>query len=239
MSRVMETYLDRVMVYTNRPEPQAGEIRAELRDHLLRKVEDLQKQGLSPEDATYEAVRAHGHPRVVGYGLRRGFPWVDIRNHGTARGVIAIGPKAVGVVAMGGVAVGVFAFGGVAIGGIAFGGIGLAAIFAFCGMGAGTIAYGGMAVGLLAVGGMVAGLVAMGGTSAGILAEGGRAWSYYDPQTAPAFLKSLLALAGTPTFWLWLTWVLTPIMVAWTVVGNILMVRERRRVGAADPWLQE
>ena len=110
MSEVLESYLDRVMVYANRPEHEEADLRNELEDHLLKKIDDLEGQGLSSVDAIYRAINAHGHPRVIGYGLRRGFPLVDIRSSGTARGVIAIGPRAVGIVACGGMAVGVVAW---------------------------------------------------------------------------------------------------------------------------------
>ncbi len=239
MSEILESYLDRVMVYANRPEREAADLRSELRDHLLKKIDDLQEQNLSASDAIYRAVNAHGHPRVVGYGLRRGFPLVDIRTHGTARGVIAIGPKAVGVFAFGGVAVGVFACGGFAVGAVAMGGFSAALVFAFCGVGIATFAYGGMVVGVLAMGGFAAGVVAMGGFAVGLLAEGGRAVSFYDMHTAPAFMKALLRLPQSPRLLAWASGLLIPIVLVLVVVTNILSARERRRIQAVDPWLQE
>ena len=239
MSQILESYLDRVMVYANRPEQEADDLRSELRDHLLRKIDDLQEQGLTPADAIYKAVNAHGHPRVVGYGLRKGFPLVDIRTHGTARGVIAIGPKAVGVFALGGVAFGVFACGGFAVGAVAMGGISAALLFAFCGVGIATFAYGGMVVGLLAFGGFAAGIVAVGGFAVGLLAEGGRAVSFYDMQNAPAFMKGLSSLPHRPGLLGWASVLLVPILLVLVVVTNILTARERRRIQSADPWLQE
>jgi hypothetical protein len=235
MSEILESYLDRVMVYANRPERETTDLRSELRDHLLKKIDDLQEQGLSASDATYRAVNAHGHPRVVGYGLRRGFPLVDIRSSGTARGVIAIGPKAVGVFAFGGVAVGVFACGGFAAGGVALGGVSAALVFAFCGVGIATIAYGGMVAGVLAMGGFAAGVVAMGGFAVGLLAEGGRALSFYDMHTAPAFMKALSSLPHKPGLLAWASGLLIPIVLVLVVVTNILSARERRRIQAADP----
>jgi len=127
MSRALKKYLDRVMIYANRNEKDAAQIRAELEDHLLKKIDDLEAGGLSREDAVFGAIEDHGHPRTVGYGLRKRFSWVDVRTHGTARGFIAIGPKAIGVFAFGGTAFGLFAFGGVALGLVAFGGLALAA----------------------------------------------------------------------------------------------------------------
>ena len=72
----------------------------------------------------------------------------------TARGVVAVGDRAVGVVAYGGVAYGLIAHGGVAVGGLAFGGAA-----------AGVVALGGVAIGLIAALGGVAvgGLFALGG----------------------------------------------------------------------------
>ncbi len=239
MSEILESYLDRVMVYANRPEREAADLRSELRDHLLKKIDDLQEQNLSAPDAIYRAVNAHGHPRVVGYGLRKGFPLVDIRTHGTARGVIAIGPKAVGVFAMGGVAVGVFACGGFAVGAVAMGGFSAALVFAFCGVGVATIAYGGMVAGVLATGGLAVGIVAMGGFAMGLFAEGGRAISVYDTQSAPAFMKSLLGVPRTQAYWACVTLVFIPAVLVMSVLTNILSARERRRIQAADPWLQE
>lgn len=161
MSQILDSYLDRIMIYANRPEQEASDVRSELRDHLLKKIDDLQTEGLSAADATYQAINVHGHPRVVGYGLRRGFPLVDIRTTGTARGVIAIGPRAVGIFAFGGAAFGVVACGGFAAGAVAFGGFSAALLFAFCGVGVGMMAYGGIVLGVLATGGFAVGVVAV------------------------------------------------------------------------------
>ena len=133
MSRALQKYLDRVMIYANRDEKDAAQIRAEQEDHLLKKIADLEADGLSREDAVFQAIEGHGHPRTVGYGLRKRFSWVDVRTHGTARGFIAIGPKAIGVFAFGGAAFGLFAFGGFALGLVAFGGLALAALLSFGG----------------------------------------------------------------------------------------------------------
>lgn len=239
MSRILEGYLDRIMIYANRSDEEAEDLRSELRDHLLEKTEDLQAGGLSEADATYQAINEHGHPRIVGYGLRKRFPWVDVRSHGTARGVIAIGPKAVGIFAFGGMAVGVFACGGVAVGGITLGGMCLAGLFAFCGMGVATFAYGGMVVGLLAVGGFASGIVASGGLAIGLLAEGGKALSYFDRHNAPQYMKALLSLTRARELYVWATLTLVPILLALVAVTNLFSARERRRIQQADPWLQE
>ena len=92
-----------------------------------------------------------------------------------ARGIIAMGQKAVGVIAIGGYARGLFAFGGVAIGGIAFGGLALG-FFAFAGLALGLVSVGGLSIGLLlALGGGALGLCAGGGLAIGKFAAGGLA----------------------------------------------------------------
>src|SRR6266699_2651956 len=73
-----------------------------------------------------------------------------------ARGILAVGPKAIGVVAFGGMAAGIFAFGG---------------------LGMGLLSVGGMAIGLLgAFGGVAVGPIALGGAAIGYYAAGGAAW---------------------------------------------------------------
>jgi len=228
------------MVYANRPDKEATDLRSELRDHLLKKIDDLQAEGLCDSDATYQAINKHGHPRIVGYGLRKRFPLVDIRLQGTARGVIAIGPKAVGIFAFGGyTAVGVFAFGGCAIGVIALGGFSAALLFAFGGIGIATFASGGFVIGLLAMGGFASGIVAVGGYAIGLLAEGGKAISYFDKNNAPAFMKSLLIFIRNGEAFKWIIFTFVPVVLVLSVLTNIFTARERRRIQEADPWLQE
>ncbi|NIP24263.1 MAG: hypothetical protein GWN67_11135 [Phycisphaerae bacterium] len=159
MSRALQKYLDHIMVYANRNEKDTEKIRKELEDHLLKKVSDLQAEGLSHEDAVFGAIEDHGHPKTVGYGLRK-HQWVDIRTRGTARGFIAIGPKAVGTIAIGGAAFGLFACGIVGVGAISFSVVsiaifwsfGVAFAFAACGFAQGTVAIGLMATGLWSFG---------------------------------------------------------------------------------------
>ena len=99
MSRALEKYLDHVMIYANRKPDDAAKIRLELEDHLRQKITELEAQGLSNEDAVSCAIKAHGTPRTVGYGLRKGFALLDVRTEGTARGIVAVGPRAIGVLA--------------------------------------------------------------------------------------------------------------------------------------------
>lgn len=77
-SRALERYLDRVMIYANRNEADAARIRAELEDHLLQKIADLEAAGLSREDAVFQAIEDHGNPRAIGYGLRKRFSWISV-----------------------------------------------------------------------------------------------------------------------------------------------------------------
>ncbi|MHC4060342.1 MAG: permease prefix domain 1-containing protein [Planctomycetota bacterium] len=165
MSRALKKYLNDVMAYANRKHEDAAEIRAELEDHLLQKVDELEAQGLSREDAIFQAIEDHGSPRTVGYSLRKGFALLDVRTEGTARGFVAIGPKAVGVIAFGGVAVGLFAFGGLAIGAIAFGWLALAALIS---CGSISLAPMGAALGLVVLGRIAIGVVAGGGLGVGL-----------------------------------------------------------------------
>jgi hypothetical protein len=166
MSRTLEKYLDHVMIYANRKQPDAEKIRLELEDHLKQKITEFESQGLASEDAVLKAIKDHGAARTVGYGLRKGFASLDVRTEGTARGFIAVGPRAVGVFAFGHVAVGLFSFGTLSVGFIAFGTVALAwalsvggAAFAPMGVGLGLAAVGRGAFGLIAAGGLAVGLV--------------------------------------------------------------------------------
>jgi hypothetical protein len=169
MSRALQKYLDHIMIYANRNEKETAQIRKELEDHLLKKIADFQTEGLSREDAVFGAIEDHGHPKTIGYGLRK-HQWVDIRTRGTARGFIAIGPKAVGTIAIGGFALGLFSCGIVGVGVISFSVVSIAlfwsfgAAFAFaaCGFAQGTVAVGLMAAGLWSFGVIAVGAESMG-----------------------------------------------------------------------------
>lgn len=78
MSRALQKYLDGVMIYANRNEKDAAQIRKELEDHLRQKTADLEESGLSHEDAVLQAIEDHGHPLTVGYGLRKHFYWLTL-----------------------------------------------------------------------------------------------------------------------------------------------------------------
>jgi hypothetical protein len=165
MSRALNKYLNQVILYANRKEEDAAKIRAELEDHLRQKIGDLQTEGLTREDAVFQAIEDHGPARTVGYGLRKGFSLLDVRTEGTARGFVAIGPRAVGIIAFGNIAVGLFAFGNLAFGALAFGALTIGGLLS---LGFISLAPVGVAVGLAAVGRAAFGMIACGGLALGL-----------------------------------------------------------------------
>ena len=84
----------------------------------------------------------------------------------TARGWIAIGPKAIGGIAIGGFAGGIFAMGGFSISVVGASGFSLG-LLAFGGLAAGGFAFGGLSAGYAAVGGLAVGQYACGGAALG------------------------------------------------------------------------
>ena len=241
MKRILDRYLDRVLIYANKTEPEAGAIRKELRDHLLQKVEDLVKDGLPREEATLEALRQHGPPKIIGYKLRGPFPWIDIRSHGTARGVIAIGPRAVGIFAFGGWAMGVFAFGGFSLGLFSAGGFALGLLYAFGGFGMGGVVSAGMAIGVVAAGGTAVGVVAVGSPGIGEWVpygwHHGEVISHYTTTNVPPFLKSLEPLLNMAVSINRYMPVILPIYVLVVLALASLQIREGKRVRSEDDWL--
>ncbi|MHC4580965.1 MAG: permease prefix domain 1-containing protein [Planctomycetota bacterium] len=165
MSRALEKYLGHVMIYANRKPDEAAKVRLELEDHLKQKIAELEAQGLPNEDAVARAIKDHGAVRTVGYGLRKGFALLDVRTEGTARGLVAVGPRAVGVLAFGNIAVGLFAFGHISLGFIAFGAVALAGSVAVGGV---SLAPMGAAVGLAAAGRVACGMIACGTVAVGL-----------------------------------------------------------------------
>ena len=168
MKSILDRYLDRVLVYANQPEPKAEAIRKELKDHLLQKVDDLAETDCRSEEATLEALRQHGPTKDIGYRLRGPFPWIDIRSQGTARGVIAIGPRAVGIFAFGGVASGVVACGAVAVGLFSAGFLAVGLIFAWAFLGVGGLVMAFAAIGLVVDGYWAVGIIAADGIASGL-----------------------------------------------------------------------
>jgi hypothetical protein len=245
MSRALQKYLEHVMIYANRNEKDTAQIRAELEDHLLKKIDDLQDQGLSCEDAIYQAIEDHGDPRIVGYGLRKRFPLLDVRTHGTARGFIAIGPKAIGIIAIGGVAAGVFSYGGISFGFMSLGLLSLGLIYS---IGAFSLAPLGIAFGAIALGIMAMGLLSFGVTAMGVLAislvrdpfyisDCVRIISWFTPETAPHFLLQIKNLIEDVLGWPFLVFWISCIVLL--TAKLILSRKECRRIRQADPSLVE
>ena len=117
-----------------------------------------------PREAAQRVFRSEYRSKTMVFGV----PLVHIAfgfepNTGrtrTAKGIIAIGDKAVGVVAIGRLALGVVAVGGVACGLFASGGAALGILVAAGGLAVGGLAFGGLAVGVIAVGGGAIGVYA-------------------------------------------------------------------------------
>ena len=244
MKSILDRYIDRVLLVANKTGPEAESIRRELRDHLAQKTDDLVAAGAPRDEALLEALRQHGSPRDIGYRLRGAFPWIDVRCRGTARGVIAIGPKAVGIVAFGGFATGVVAIGGVACGLISMGGFALGLLFAFAGFGVGGVVFGGFTAGIVAAGGYVAALVAVGGQGCALwvpwLVHGsssGDLTSYYTAANVPQYLKSLARLMAIPEALdrypqiVWPVYGLAVFFLTW------IQTRERKRIRSDFDWL--
>lgn len=78
MVRALQKYLDGVMIYANRNEKDAARIRAELEDHLLKKIAALEAEGLSREDAVLQAIEELGSSKTVGYGFQKRFQWISV-----------------------------------------------------------------------------------------------------------------------------------------------------------------
>lgn len=241
MSMAIEKYLDRVMIFADRPEPEAAQVRAELRDHLLAKTEELKARGVAPEDAVFRAIEDHGDPRKIGYGLRPRWQWVDVRTVGTARGFIAAGPKAVGVFAFGGIAIGVVPVGGFSIGLFPMGGFVLALLAGWGGVCIAPIgiAYAGVAVGMIAMGGVACGVVAAGGVAAGLLAGGDTSATMYTMQTAPDWLAWLGYLMPYRTLAMQISFVVMLLFFPMLFAGMMLQWREMMRIQRLDPRLAE
>jgi hypothetical protein len=210
-----------------------------LEDHVYTKVEELEKEGVPREDAIFQAIDTQGRPDVVGYGLRK-FRWIDVRSKGTARGFIAVGPRAVGVFAFGGVTMGVFAFGGVSLGVFGMGGLVLSLLLGWGGCVVSLFsAYGGVALGALAFGGLAVGIYVTGGTALGLYAKGasGTTWSLYSFDAAPDWIQSMFKTIMNGSFFATMSIIL---VVVWFVIFGFMMYmmnKERRRIYRADPQL--
>jgi hypothetical protein len=242
MKSILDRYLDRILVYANKSESESEAIRKELKDHLLQKVDDLAKCGLSREEATLEALRRHGAPKVVGYGLRGPFPWIDIRSHGTARGVIAIGPKAIGVFAFGGVAVGVVACGTFAVGIFSSGLFAVGLLLAWAFLGVGGVANAFISVGVVASGAAVIGLVVDGGQAVGLWVPAYESnphfATYFTAENVPWILRSLEPiLRGCNSFDRYVFTAFLPAYLCVIPALGYLKYREGKRVTSSEDWI--
>ena len=75
MDQILNKYLDCIISYTKLNKVDSDKIRTELKDHLLKKIDDLKTQGLSQNEAVFKAIEDHGEPWTIGYKLRKkGFP---------------------------------------------------------------------------------------------------------------------------------------------------------------------
>jgi hypothetical protein len=242
MSIAIDKYLDRVMAYADLREPGRAEaVREELRGHLQDKVRALTQSGTPIEDAIHLALERLGDARTVGYQYRPKFPLLDVRVRGTARGVIAVGPRAVGVFAFGGVAIGLFAFGGLAVGLVSWGGLAAALLWAWGGMTLSTgVAMGGLAIGTLAMGGLAIGVAAVGGMAVGGWAAGANTTTMYLPEQAPEFVRqSVHWLPMNETELTQSTLILMPMFMALLALHIKLTMRERRRLERLDPQIAD
>ncbi len=245
---LIDLYIGRVLRLAELPKDREAEVREEISGHLTETAEKLMKTGLYAKDATWKAIEQYGHPRVVGSRLRRPWQWVDIRQHGTARGFIAIGPKAVGVFAFGGFAAGIFAVGGTSIALFGVGGFTIGLLLAWGGLAIGGTAFGGLAAGIAAGGGVTFGVVAYGGSCYALLSpitsSSAAIHSYYTLATAPEWLKSLLPLLEVPRMMVRQMWIIMPTFLALTLVPSIAMTvlsRHQSKPSTENPenWLLE
>ena len=141
-----------------------------------------------------------------------GLPLVHIkfRRHlrakpGMARGIIAIGNRAIGVIAIGRLCFGGFCLGVLPVGLVALGSFSCGVV-AIGGFAVGIMALGGVAAGLLAAGGIIFGLIAFGGFAFGLISGGGFAHGvvamgghtigkYIGSPATPYQIKSLILQA--------------------------------------------
>lgn len=237
-NKITEIYIQRVLSVAELPAEREAEVRDEIADHLARSIEAEEKKGLNTEDATWAAIRRYGHPRMVGQRLMRPWQWVDIRQTGTARGFIAMGPRAVGFFAFGGMTCGVVSLGGMSAGLITGGGVAFGLAFAWGGIALGGIANGGLAIGLVAMGGCAIGLVAEGAMGIGQwVSHSGKSFSAYSSANVPNWLRSLSGLLALPRamnaamYWIMPLYLILVLGLSW--IANIV----GRRPEKIDDWL--
>lgn len=138
-------------------------------------------KGTSPQTAQLHETKPQRFTFEYEYKsthMVRGVPLVHV-NFGlgrrTARGIIAVGNKAVGIVSLGLLSVGVVSLGVLSAGLIAFGTL-AAGLAAFGAISAGLVSFGAISAGVLAFGGLAYGVYAIGGAAyASQIAFGGLA----------------------------------------------------------------
>jgi hypothetical protein len=229
----LEIYLDQVMTYAGLPPHEAIKARNELADHLLTRIAELEAQGATRDDAAYRAIHEHGRAWQVGYRLRPSFPWMDVRLKGTARGVFAVGPRAIGVVSCGVISTGVVSCGVVSLGIVSLGVITGALL-----LGLGVISAGLIALGVNALGFVAAGLNSVGVLTAGLntvglwVFNGTNSLSYFDERTVPHWLQEVGFSISWNTGETIIAFV--PLLFLWTAliaVATVCATGERRRLG--------
>lgn len=235
----IEIYLDQVMNYAGLPPQESDQARNELADHLLSRVDELEAEGSTRDDAAFRAISEHGHPVRVGYSLRPSRRWVDVRMRGTARGVFAVGPRAVGVFSVGIISSGIVSCGVVSFGLISVGVISFALILGMGAISIGSISLGINALGLLAAGINTAGVLAGGVNSMGLwVFEGTNTLSYFTDTTVPSWLRDLGFMIGFSPWETVLSLMPFLLLFACVIAASIgFAFREYKRLQNSPAWL--
>ena len=140
-------------------------------DELIRGTAPSRSEKFQESKSAYQRLSFEYKSRTF-----RGIPLVHVNvgaGRHTARGILAVGNKAVGVLSVGFLSVGVVSFGLLAAGILAFGSLVLG-LLSFGAVSAGVVAFGGAAFGVIALGGLAVGVYSMGGAAvASEIAAGG------------------------------------------------------------------
>ena len=133
-----------------------------------------------------------------------GIPLVHInigKGKRTAKGLIAIGNKAIGLISIGGLSLGLFSVGGIGVGIISLAMISLGLLLAIGGIAIGSIAVGCFALGILAIGGLSIGIYSLGGIAiARDIACGGYANAHVAIGQYVSGTKEILITENTMNF---------------------------------------
>ena len=237
----LEIYLNQVMAYANLPQAQAESTRNELTDHLLERIDEFEKQGATRDDAVFRAIHDHGRPSDIGYGLRGGFPLIDVRLRGTARGFIAVGPKAVGVFACGIISTGVMSCGVLSFGLFSLGLIAVGLFFGFGCVSGAFFSIGMTAIGIIAVGFNSLGVISSGLNAAGLwVFNGVNTASFFTEKTAPDFFLYIGHLCELNAVEVGVSMLpLVAVVGIHLIVSTVLAAREKQRVVGCKSWAFE